>query len=214
MLDKSCIDWYNLRNKIIKGVYMYSKIAKENFDLACKYYVEAKSLIRDYTLFIKNISPDFSFEVAMGRFDLILQSILIKVAISDGYFLEEEREFIKNITNCADIMGYLNYKGIDISWDSLTYNDDYSRKELSKKILNEIIDIIYEFVDMFAILDYSSPIDYCSKLTKQIYFICMALAFCDGDKKDSSSFRLEMSTAINYVTKLIEERWKQISKSN
>ena len=67
---------------------------------------------------------------------------------------------------------------------------------------------------MFAILDYSSPIDYCKELTKQIYFICMALAFCDGDEKDSSSFRLEMQTAINYVTKLIEERWKQITKSN
>ena len=56
---------------------MYSKIAKENFDLACKYYNETKSLIRDYTLFIKNISPDFTFEVAIGRFDLILQSIHI-----------------------------------------------------------------------------------------------------------------------------------------
>ena len=182
----------------------------KNFNVACRVYEEAKGTIRELSTIMQSVSPEFSFEIAMRQFDLVLQGILLRTAMEDGYFLDEERQFIEKITDYGDIIAYFNKKGIKISWSDLNGGTDESRKELSLTMVVALKEIADDFVTPFAIVDAAFPKDYCKEITRQIGTICFALAGCDGDTTDSTVFKSEAVVAVALVTKIIEEKWKEV----
>lgn len=193
-------------------------VAQRNFDLACNAYEEAKELVRELTSYVKMVSLDFSFEIAMRQFDLILQGILLRTATEDGYFLDEERQFIEKITDYGDIMSHFNNKGISISWDNF---DDYAnedQKELSLKMIVALTELANDFITPFAMVDAIFPKDYCEILTEKMGLICISLAQCDGDSTESSAFESEGLVAIALINKIIRDKWREIeiqcNKSN
>ena len=102
--------------------------AKINFRLACDQYSKAKDLIQELTRYVQIAEKDFSFEKAMQQFDLILQAILLRIAVEDGHFLEEEKQFIEEITDYADLMVVTSQNhDMDITWDTFKHMDSEER---------------------------------------------------------------------------------------
>ena len=190
------------------------KIATEKFNLACKLYVEAKEVIRELTSYVKTAYPDFSFEIAMKQFDLILQGVLLRTAAEDGYFLEEERLFIEKITDYGNIISYFNKKGVSVSWDIFTSFSNEDLKDFSLKLLVALKDLADNFVTPFAMVDSKLPKDYCEILTEKMVFICLSLAQCDGDSIESPDFRSEGVVATTLINKIIKEKWNEIKSQN
>ena len=186
------------------------EMAQRNFDLACKAYENAKETIRELTTYVKMALPNFSFEIAMKQFDLILQGVLLRTATEDGYFLDEERQFIEKITDYGDIMAHFNKKGISISWDTFDNISNEDQKELSLKMVVALKELADDFVTPFALVDAIFPKDYCEILTKQMGMICITLAQCDGDATESSDFKSEGLVAVALINKIIKEKWNEV----
>ena len=186
--------------------------AQKNFNAACAMYEDAKAIVKELSDYAKSVAPDFSFEVSMRQFDLMLQGILLRIAVEDGYYLEEERQFIQKITDYADIMSFYNNNGVSVSWDMFDGMTDSDRKDLSLKMLVSLDGLIDNFVTPFAIIDKALPKDYCKELTSNVGGICMALAFCDADSKESEAFKAEGTVAVALVEKMIVEKWENMMK--
>ena len=188
--------------------------ANRNFSIACSAYDEAKEIIRELTTYVKIASPDFSFEIAMKQFDMILQGILLRTAADDGYFLDEERQFIEKITDYGDIMAYFNKKGKSISWDSFDGLSAEDKKDISLKMAVLLKDMANDFVAPFAIVDALLPKDYCEIITEKIGIIGLSLAACDGDSQESSDFKNEAAVVYVLVNNLIKEKWQEIASQH
>ena len=146
----------------------------------------------------------------MRQFDLVLQAVLLRIAVEDGYYLDEERQFIEKITDYADIMTYFKNKGVNISWESFISLSDSDRKELSLKMVVALDEILTDFITPFAIIDKALPRDYCTDLTNIIGGICIGLARCDADSKDSDAYKAEGSVAVVLIEKVIKEKWNAV----
>lgn len=190
--------------------------ARKNFRIACDQYNSAKELIKEMSTYVQAVQKDFSYEKAMRQFDLVLQAILLRTASEDGYFMDEEKQFIEKITDYADLMIYVSRKHkINVSWESFGLLEDEERKEVSLKILAELDDLITNFVLPFAIVDAILPKDYCEEITEKMNLIGACLAGCDGDESDSSDFRNEMIVSFALTQKTIKEKWTEIvAKAN
>lgn len=192
---------------------MNKEIAQKNFDVACQMYEQSKEIIQELSSYAKVVLPEFSFEIAMTQFDLLLQGILLRTAMEDGYFLDEERQFIEKITDYADIMAYFNKQGVSISWENFNHFTDEQRKDLSLRMVASLKTIVDNFITPFALIDAAFAKDYCEELTKNIGVICVALSYCDGDEKGSSCAQSEISVAVALVNKLIIEKWQEVEES-
>ena len=186
------------------------EIAQQNFDASCSLYEEAKGIIKELVNYARSVSPDFSYDVSMRQFDLVLQAVLLRIAVEDGYYLDEERQFIEKITDYADIMTYFKNKGVNISWESFISLSDSDRKELSLKMVVALDEILTDFITPFAIIDKALPRDYCTDLTNIIGGICIGLARCDADSKDSDAYKAEGSVAVVLIEKVIKEKWNAV----
>ena len=186
------------------------EIAQQNFDASCRLYEEAKGIIKELVNYARSVSPDFSYDVSMRQFDLVLQAVLLRIAVEDGYYLDEERQFIEKITDYADIMTYFKNKGVNISWESFISLSDSDRKELSLKMVVALDEILTDFITPFAIIDKALPRDYCTDLTNIIGGICIGLARCDADSKDSDAYKAEGSVAVVLIEKVIKEKWNAV----
>ena len=188
------------------------EIAQKNFNVACKIYEEAKALILELTAYIKKAIPSYSYDVAMRQFDLILQGLLLRVAVEDGYYLEEERQFIEKITDYADIMTFYNNAGVDVSWQTFDDLSADAAKDLSLKMFSALEGLVDNFVAPLAIVDEALPKDYCMELCQLIGGISIALALCDADREGSEAFESEAHVAVVLVEKMIMEKWEKAAK--
>ena len=189
-------------------------VAQKNFDIACSVYEQAKEIIKELSAYAKLALPEFSFEVSMVQFDLLLQGILLRTAMEDGYFLKEEREFIEKITDYADIMQYYNKRGVDITWENFYDFSDKDRKELSLKMLAALNTIADNFIAPFALIDAAFARDYCEELSQKIGVICMAFSYCDGDQENSTCVKSEMGVALTLLNKVIVEKWQEVEANS
>lgn len=194
------------------------EVAQQNFNIACEAYNDSKELIKELSTYAKMASPSFSFELAMKQFDLVLQGILLRTATEDGYFLEEERQFIEKITDYGDIMTHFNNIGISLSWDMFDNISNEQQKDLSLQMLAALTELADDFVKYFALVDAVFPKDYCELLTEKMGMICIALAKCDGDDFDSNAFKSEGLVAVTLMNKLVKDKWMELksvaNKSN
>ena len=184
---------------------------KTYFDRACEQYGIAKALVEEMSSFVQAVRRDFTYEKAMEQFDLILQSVLLRTAVEDGRFLGAERQFVAKITDYADLMEFVAQKyGINATWDDFSALSGEECKEISLRIFVDLDELIDEFVRPFAVVDAMLPKDYCEELTKAMALIGAYLAACDGDEKDSSDFKNEMTVAFGMIQTAIKEKWSAI----
>ena len=187
------------------------------FDLACAAYEKGKKLISELSSMAQTYSKEFSFEVAMKEFDLILQAILLNVAVADGYFVENEKNFIDKITDYADILTILTGKlratkpGFpSITWDSLSLLSNENRKLVSMTALLVLNDFVDDFIVPFAQIDSMTSKDYLSEIKSVVMQISASLALIDGDDPNSDDAIKEVSTGAEVFDFYVGKKWLEV----
>ena len=195
---------------------MATMTPKESFGMACNLYDEAKSIVKDLSDYAKKIAPEFSYEIAMRQFDMILQAVLLNVAVQDGVFHNVEAQFIDKITDYADVLVRVNNKirEDEPSWENITWSviGDLSEEARDKFaiIVATIVDEIAEdFTAYFAAIDVVEDRDYLEELQACIIKIAMLLSAVDGDDLDGDKTTQETYRGFAIFGKLFKEKWEK-----
>lgn len=193
--------------------------ARDAFDHACAKYEEAKDLIKELSVWTKTVVKDFSVEEALSHYDLFLQCVLLRVALKDGLFVENEKVFIERITDYADLMNltnsimkdrYLSWR--DISWDDLGEMDQELRAKISDLATEIMNDSAESFVTPFAIVDAVTPRNYIDELMAITLAIIVDLALVDGDSSKSEDFDAETKEGLASLIVLISKKWNEVKE--
>ena len=131
---------------------------KESFGLACNLYEDAKKIVKDLSDYAKTIASEFSYDIAMRQFDMILQAVLLNVAVEDGQFVNVEAQFIDKITDYADVLVRVNnkIKEDEPSWTNVSWSDIGA---LSEDARDKFAIIVATIVDEIA----EVPTDYSDR---------------------------------------------------
>lgn len=195
--------------------------AERSFKFACNKYEEAKEVIRELSQIVQNIKKDFSFEIAMREYDELLQCILLKVALSDGHFLESEKQFIAKITDYGDILLHINrslrqsteFNG-NITWDTISSLNENQKEEISNNFIMTIInDDLSDFVDVFAVIDALTPTNYLEIIKDVTMNIIGSLCLVDGDDAESNTANLEFTIGEKMFELVFGERWEKVKNA-
>jgi len=166
--------------------------AQECFDNACEHYEKAQNLIEEMGEIYSRCRVDSSFNIqrAKKQFDILLQTILLKIACADNEISSVESKFIDKITDYIDILSMLELNftsGRPITWANLeTLNpsnyDDFcdSIDKWSKEHIDALLKVL-------IIADYSSKFDYLEAFTENILSIANNLCQTDGTYSESEN---------------------------
>ena len=189
---------------------------KESFGLACNLYEDAKKTVKDLSDYAKTISPEFSYEIAMRQFDMILQAVLLNVAVQDGKFVNVEAQFIDKITDYADVLVRVNtkIKEENSSWENMTWGDiEYLTEENKDKfgliVANIVDEIAEDFTQYFAAIDVVEDRDYLEELQAYIIKISMLLSAVDGDDLDDDAAKNETYRGFAVYEHLFKNKWEK-----
>ncbi len=162
--------------------------AQETFDKAVDAYCELQSVIEELSDEVKKTSPKFSTEVAKNQFDLILQSMLLKLALSSGEICDIERQFISKIVLNEDVTElFKDGKGNQLTWDTIGEFSYDTIVEFINSIDEYMADRTNEFIGYFAKIDAVSEKDYCEIFRKKLIVICVSLQNIDGESLDKET---------------------------
>ena len=195
--------------------------ARDAFDFACERYEEAKDLIKELSALTKTVAKDFSVKEALVQYDLFLQCILLRVALKDGLFVENEKVFIEKITDYADLMHLINnimndqslsWRNID--WDDLMQMDQEIRTRISNSATVIMNNAAESFVTPFAIIDAATPRNYIEELMDITLHIVTCLGLVDGDPFKSEDLDAEIQEGIASFMVLIHQKWIEIKEKH
>ncbi len=175
---------------------------------ALKAYRQAEELLRAMDAYIASGSGGkSSAEDILGRFDLLLQAILLHIALADGKFDASEKEFITRICRRGDILLYLSSQTagrISLSWNDI--------ERLSFQTAQRLLSLIDSLLKENVCDEFVRPLAECDCLDKDrdehemlctlIAFISARLSGIDGDADTN-----EQQAFVQSVTELISRRW-------
>lgn len=149
----------------------------------------------------------------MKNYDYILQGILLHVALSDGYFFECEKLFIRHITDYGDVIKEYNLlRGAaetPISWDKIGDLPDETKAMLASEIMLTVSKRIDEFIRLFASINRTAHNrGFLQEIKDCIFPIVLDLAMVDGDDGESSAVKNEFAAGCRIFADLIENRWR------
>lgn len=157
--------------------------------------------------FVKLATPSFNVENSLETFDLIMQGFLLKVAIADSKLASEEIAYVKAVCDKADILerlGQATNGKVNVSWISLKFMDDNTRKKLVvilERVVNEVVE---RFVGPYAVVDAILDRDVYADIKDAFLGIMAAFAMIDGDG-DNFSEHIAIVQSLNVV----ENAWKK-----
>ncbi len=192
--------------------YSYERLykrAREKYDVC-------ESIIIEMADLIKRVRPEFSTDVALAQFDLILQACMLNSALNDGDFVPLEKDFIVDIVKHTDIIPLINEalvaQGVGkIDWKTISSFSAETMKKASVLAAMIVKPYAEEFVDNFAIVDKAVKVkNYGELLRAQAELILLSLVGIDGDKIQSKKARGEASAGAKMYNLLVNKRWKKI----
>ncbi len=193
---------------------IYSRETLER--VANERYAECEAIIIEMSDIVKTVRPDFSTDIALGQYDLILQACLLNAAVSDGEFLPEEKSFIIEIAKHADIVPLLNnalksQRKEPIDWNTIDDLDKDSMKNLAMVAGVVVKSYAREFVEIFAVVDKvveeKSYFDLIYKATGLILVCVMGI---DGDDLKGENALSEATAGLKMFNTLVKNRWEEI----
>ena len=157
--------------------------------------------------YYKSKGQEFSCEILLRQFDCILQYSLLEYALLDGEATGEEVAFIKEMTDYADLVSFINSKyTTDVSWEAIAgagYDAVKSWVDRNKKFIDVIA---AEFENAFALVDASvTNVDILDKVIKQIARIVACLFAIDGDNSEDCK-------GYNYIKQVIGNIQRKMSR--
>lgn len=180
-----------------------------NFEVARLSYGQATRLIEQLSSYVKRIVPEFSFDIAMEKFDIILQGIILKVAMSPNHLLDDETQVVNKIIDNGKAVAYFNSKGIEFSREFFFSATRKRKRELVPKMLNAIYEVVDNFIIPFAIIDFVLPIDLRKLLIERLVVICLASTHCNVEAQDLSDFKFNMKMTMAILSNTIKEKWEE-----
>lgn len=185
------------------------------FERAGQAYDRAIHLIRSLdesfqsTAFRHDPKEGYDTRVTLYQFDLILQTILLKMALSDGCFHRLERRLIDRITNYGDLTAYLRKDSggtLDLKWEDIGGLPAGTQQKLLDSlpcILDRTCD---SFVLPLALVDGAiDSIDFLERLERELREIALSLSSVDGLSEDA-----EQEAYADMLEHLLTSRWKRI----
>ena len=192
--------------------------AQQCYELACAEYAKAKSIIADLSAKTQEIQKDFNPEIAMRQFDLIAQSVMLAIAVSDGKFNDLEKTFISNITEYSDLLVVVNgkMKEQDPEWPEFTWDViDALTPENKDKFAGICADVIAqyanEFTFFFSIVDFiDDGRDYHEELLGCLFnLITFISAVDEGGFDPEKGATAENIRGLEFLQALFEENWNK-----
>ena len=135
--------------------------AQQCYEHACVAYEKAKSIIADLSVKTQEIEKEFNPEIAMRQFDLIAQSVMLSIAVSDGKFNDLEKTFIANITEYSDLLVVVNNKmreenpeWPEFTWDVIDTLTTENKEKFACICADAIAQYANEFTFFFSVIDF------------------------------------------------------------
>ena len=169
---------------------------QELFDRAQDIYRRALGLVAEIVKHVKDKQSDFDERATYFQFDSLVQFVLLKIALSDG-FSEIEGEFIDQITDNYDVLTLYPYcDDEDYDW---RFVGAYMSYDYAKTVVNDIEKRVNEhinaFVQLLAEVDFDTGKDYCKQIFECLKDVVSYFILSDGNKT-----KQEMEMAVEVVS--------------
>lgn len=180
-------------------------------------YAELKEIVMELVKAV-NLNS-FTYPVAMGELDVVLQTVLLHCAIEDDKIVFTENLIIENLTSYEDVLNVINEQQLELDpdWAEL---DWYTVSRLNKESREEIANLAYEvaseyaseFVSTLAQADRDIvEVDYLKKINKCVYTLIYSMIGIDGDNIESTNASDEGVAGIVTYNTLVNEKWAEIT---
>lgn len=189
--------------------------SKRYFDRAERAYGRAIQLIRALDEAFQSAAfqdaPEERYDtrVTLYQFDVILQAILLRMALTDGNFHRLERRLIDRITDYGDLMAYLRRETggrLDLSWDKVDSLAPEVRDELLERLPEILERTCNSFVLPLARADGAvDSVDFLERLERELREIAESLSGVDGQSSDT-----ERAAYSDMLEHLLTGRWQAI----
>ncbi len=191
--------------------------AKDHLKNTSESYMALKEIIM---CLVKELNVSgFSYPVAMGELDVILQTALLHSAIEDDAIAYAEKLIIENLTSYEDVINIINEQMLeqDPNWVELDWR---TVVKLNKESKAEVASLAYEvargyadeFVTTLAQADKENvKVNYLEEINKNVLTIITSFAGIDGDNVESINADAEEYTGIAIYNELVNEKWAQIT---
>ena len=178
------------------------------------YYTQASNTIRELVMYAGVHGKTVSYERSMIRFDNILQTILLNVAVEDGDFSALDEEFIRKLTQHGDAMVVINEEARKhnpnwrMTWGGIAGQPKHFCRELADYAARVMENEAETFAAELAPVDSMVARDYLKDLRTYILEILVPMSLVDDG--DFAAARNMKSVAV--ADKLLTEKWAKYLK--
>lgn len=183
---------------------------QQAYNFACAKYEEAKKLIARLSEICRGVNANFSYQVAISQFDVVLQCVLYRAAIVDNRIYDNEKVFIRDITDYADVLVLINKSAnTNFTWDDLPRFNAQQQAEFCEATIELLDEYATNFVLPFALVDYADKgRDYIAELDQIVLGIVLGFTAVDGDNVESSDADREFQAAAALYNNILSQKWK------
>lgn len=160
-------------------------------------FIEAKKMYQATTAYLKTISNGlhdlfnstgkvFDRQLFLNQYDSLLQFSLLEVAISDNFLDIEELEFIRDLTDNADFIVYINKKfSTNIKWQTILNSNEQQIADFLLDIRPAMNVLKDDFSKCFALYDHlDKKYDCLDLLRKSTAALLWRISNEDGETTD------------------------------
>lgn len=151
----------------------------------------------------------YDTRVTLYQFDVILQAILLKMALTDGNFHRLERRLILKITDYGDLTAYLRKDGdgrFDLTWEGIASLSAETQRALTDELPQILDRTCNSFVRPLALADGAvDSIDFLEQLERELREIAHSLSNVDGVSR-----AVEQEAYSDMLEHLLTDRWRKI----
>ena len=174
-------------------------------------YSEYKNAIRhieNLGQILSQTEINYTATDARRDFDIVLQGMMLKVAISDKNVSAVEIDYIKSVVDTGDILQFLRdgtHGKVDISWGLLSLLDNDTFNKLLAALDEPLKGVIKKFALPYALMEIVIGKDLFDTFKDSILGVMAPLCMIDGDS-DSMNEKLSVAFAL----RMFESSWDEV----
>lgn len=190
-----------------------------NYSDASYYYDQIMQKLNEIgvglAIISRKINRNFSTELFLRQFDILLQYSLLECAMDDRDVDVDELVIIKNITKHGDIIDLVNREyNADLTWNAFLANDILALKSFMDTIKDIVDEMAIDFCTFFGVFDANIPVDYLQLLIDDYGKIMLAVVCADGRVDQREKDRIPNNYMIKHVFGRIIQVINTVDKEN
>lgn len=184
-----------------------------------KAYGDLKSLVMSMVKEIGDKNRSFTYPVAMGELDMVLQAVLLYSAIEDDKIVSAERIIMQELTSYEDLINIINQEQLDndpcweeIDWHQISRMSKDEQREIATLALEIASSYADELVTTLAKADEENKeVNYLELVNKAVIKIIVAFSGIDGDSIESTNAGEESYIGLVIYNKLVNKKWLELT---